>query len=431
MNQRTRNTVKKNTQKSRAALMVVSVVLICVLAIWTVGTLRGALEPLRASAISISSITTDSIREKEDQIAQAEKEREKLQSGLSNLQKIKKELEAERSNLKNYIAKLDANLAEIEANIADLNEKISVKEGEIAQTQAELDEALKKEENQKDYMTKRIRMMYEQGETYNLELLLSSSSFADFMNKADFVNKIMLYDQSMWEDYKQTREYIELCKEGLELEKEILDISKANVEQEQRNLQDLIDQKTQDIISYESDIKNKEQLIKEYEDDLAEQKEIIETLEAAIAAEKRKIIESSGVVLTYDGGQFKFPLATYTRISSEFGTRPDPILGIEKFHSGVDFAAPKGTAIYAAYDGVVVAATYSNSMGNYVMIDHGDGLYTIYMHASALYVSKDDVVLKGDTIAAVGTTGRSTGNHLHFSVRKDGAYVSPWNYLSP
>lgn len=148
-----------------------------------------------------------------------------------------------------------------------------------------------------------------------------------------------------------------------------------------------------------------------------------------LGAEKQ-ILEASGTVLTYDGGVFKFPLASYTRISDDYGNRIHPTLGIEQFHNGVDFAAPKGTAIYAAYDGQVVAATYSNTMGNYVMIDHGGGLYTIYMHASALYVSRGDIVVRGETIAAVGSTGRSTGNHLHFSVRKDGAYTSPWNYLS-
>ncbi|MCM1186529.1 MAG: peptidoglycan DD-metalloendopeptidase family protein [Lachnoclostridium sp.] len=430
MSRKTESRTEQNRQKSRAALTVIGAVLIGVLTVVSAEVLKGALEPLRVSALNISSITSDSIREKEDQIAQAQKEQKDLEKGITDLKKIKKELEAERSNLKNYIVKLDANLADIEANIADLNDKISLKEGEISRTQAELDEALTREENQKDYMTKRIRMMYEQGETYNLELLLEASSFSDFLNKADFVQKIMLYDQKVWEDYKRNRQYIELCKEELEIEKVTLDLSKEKVQEEQRSVEDLINQKTQDILSYESDINNKEKAIKEYEDDLAEQKEIIEALEAAVAEEKRRIIESSGAVLTYDGGQFKFPLATYTRISSEFGNRPDPILGIEKFHSGVDFAAPKGTAIYAAYDGVVVAATYSASMGNYVMIDHGDGLYTIYMHASALYVSKDDIVFKGDTIAAVGSTGRSTGNHLHFSVRKDGAYVSPWNYLS-
>lgn len=430
MSQKTENRTEKNRRQFGIVLATTSAVLIGVLAVLAGGIFRRALEPLRVSALNVSSITSDSIREKEEQIAQAEQERKNLEKALTDLKKLKKELETERSNLKNYIVKLDANLAEIEANIADLNEKISIKEDEIDKTQAQLEEALTREQNQKDSMTKRIRMVYEQGETYNLELLLEASSFADFLNKADFVQRIMLYDQKLWEDYKRNRQYIELCKEELEVEKEVLDIAKEKVQEEQRSLEALIDQKTQDIQNYEKDINNKAKLIKEYEDDFAEQNEIIEALEAAIAEEKRKIIESSGAVLTYDGGQFKFPLATYTRISSEFGTRPDPFLGIEKFHSGVDFAAPKGTAIYAAYDGVVVAATYSASMGNYVMIDHGDGLYTIYMHANALYVKKDDVVFKGDTIAAVGTTGRSTGNHLHFSVRKDGAYVSPWNYLS-
>ena len=92
-------------------------------------------------------------------------------------------------------------------------------------------------------------------------------------------------------------------------------------------------------------------------------------------------------------------------------------------------AAASGSPILAAYDGTVVAAAYSSSMGNYVMIDHGDGLYTIYMHASALYVSSGQSVTAGEQIAAVGSTGNSTGPHLHFSVRLNGAYVSPWNYL--
>ena len=107
-----------------------------------------------------------------------------------------------------------------------------------------------------------------------------------------------------------------------------------------------------------------------------------------------------------------------------------PTLGVEKFHNGIDLASPSGTKILAAYDGEVVAAAYSSSMGNYIMINHGNGLYTIYMHASALYVSKGDIVVKGEHIAAVGSTGRSTGPHLHFGVRLNGEYVSPWNYLS-
>lgn len=382
------------------------------------------------SAVTMSSITSESIEQKEEQIKQAQKEKEDLQNGLTNMQKIKEELETQRSNLKNYVAQLDGNLAQIEQNIADLKQQITLKEGEIADTQEQLEAAVEKEENQKEAMINRIRMVYETGDPQMLEMLLKSSSFGDFLNKADYVERVISYDQRMWLDYKNVREYVELCKEELELEKEILDEAKAAVEVEQRNLEELIEQKNQDITRYETDISNKEKAIREYEEEIQAQDEEIAGWEAEIAEEKKKILANSGVVLTYDGGVFKFPLATYTRVSDDYGMRIHPTLGVEQFHNGVDFAAPKGTAIYAAYDGVVAAATYSATMGNYVMIDHGDGLYTIYMHASALYVEKDDIVVRGETIAAVGSTGRSTGNHLHFSVRLNGAYTSPWNYIS-
>ena len=385
------------------------------LALCLILTASSATYGLRVNATSMSSITSDSIREKQDQISQAQKERETMKSNLSNLEKIKKDLETQKSNLKNYVAQLDRNLSEIEQNIAELKSKITAKEEEITQTQAELDAALEQEENQKNAMIRRIRIMYERGDSYIVDMMLKAESFSDFLNRADFM---------------ENRKYMELCKQELEEEKAILDEAKAGVEQEQANMEALIDQKNRDIVAYESDISNKEQAIKEYKQSIADQDAEIAALEAAIAAEKKKILEASGTVLTYDGGVFKFPLASYTRVSDDYGNRIHPTLGIEQFHNGVDFAAPKGTAIYAAYDGQVVAATYSNTMGNYVMIDHGGGLYTIYMHASALYVSKDDIVVRGETIAAVGSTGRSTGNHLHFSVRKDGAYTSPWNYIS-
>ena len=383
-----------------------------------------------ASGTNMSSITSESIREKEEQIKQAEQEKEALQDGLSNLQSIKKELETQKANLKEYVAQLDKSLLEMEQNIINLTQQISAKEDEIRQNEAELEAALVREENQKETMVARIRFVYETGTPQIMELLLKASNFGDFLNKADYVEKVVAYDQRMLQDYMTIRQYVELCRSELELEKQILDQAKYNVELEQQNLEELIEQKSRDIISYETDISNKANAIKEYEAEIAAQNAEIAALEAAIAEEKKKALASNGTVLTYDGGMFKFPLATYTRISDEYGMRIHPTLGVEQFHNGVDFAAPKGTAIYAAYDGAVAAAAYSGSMGNYVMIDHGDGLYTIYMHASALYVEKGDIVVRGETIAAVGSTGRSTGNHLHFSVRVNGAYTSPWNYLS-
>ena len=188
----------------------------------------------------MSSITSDSIKEKEEQIKQALSEKESLQNGLSNLQNIKKELETQRTNLKNYVAQLDSNLEQIERNIAELKAKISVKEEEIAVAEEQLAEALEKEENQRTSMINRIRMVYETGDPQMTEMLLKSSSFGDFLNKADYVERVISYDQQMWQDYKTVREYVELCKQELELEREILDEAKAGVEEEQRNLEALI-----------------------------------------------------------------------------------------------------------------------------------------------------------------------------------------------
>lgn len=383
-----------------------------------------------AKAANLSSITSGSIKEKEEQILKAKDEKKQLQSGLTNLQSIKKKLEGKKADLKAYVEELDRNLTEIQEHIVELTGQIEFKEKEIAQTELELEVAKQREQKQKTAMVSRVRMVYEKGDPQMLDLLSKSSGFGDFMNRADYVEKVVSYDQRILTDYMNVRVYVELCEEELQLEKEILDETKAAVEEDEKNLEALIEEKKTEIINYENDIKNQEKAIREYQAEIKAQEAEISALEALIAEEKRKILAASGVVLTFDGGTFKFPLASYTRVSDDYGDRIHPTLHVKQFHNGVDFAAPAGTAIYAAYDGIVVAATYSSTMGNYIMIDHGSGLYTIYMHASKLLVNKDDVVVRGQNIAKVGSTGRSTGNHLHFSVRKDGGYVSPWNYIT-
>ena len=202
--------------------------------------------------------------------------------------------------------------------------------------------------------------------------------------------------------------------------------AKKNVETEQESLENLISQKQAEIAAYEEDIKNREQVLKEYEAEIAAQNAEIKELENAAKALQKQLEETNNAnKRKYDGGMFTWPAPSYTRISDEYGNRMHPILKVQQFHNGLDMAAPGGSPILAAYNGTVVAAAYSSSMGNYIMIDHGDNLFTIYMHASALYVSNGAEVTKGQKIAAVGSTGRSTGNHLHFSVRLNGSYVSP------
>lgn len=383
------------------------------------------IEPLDAKNKSTSS----TIEQMESQIKKAEEEMKELKGSLSDVKGLVKKLEKEKTSLNNYVEKLDATLLVVEEKISGLEQQITEKEEQIENTLQDLEDAKQVEEKQYDSMRERIKSSYEANEYEVLQQLFAARSFVDLLNRITYEEEMAKYEKQKLDEFIANKEYIALCEKQLELEKDYLDAVKKSVEEEQAAVETLISTKRSEIEGYESNISTQEKAIKEYEADIAEQNEIIKQLEKAVAEEKERIKKQNGLVQTYDGGTFHFPLESYTRISDDYGYRIHPILKVKQFHNGVDFAAPKGTAIYAAYKGVVVAATYSATMGNYVMIDHGDGLFTIYMHASKLYVSKDDVVTKGQKIAGVGTTGRSTGNHLHFSVRKNGSYVSPWDYI--
>lgn len=370
-----------------------------------------------------------SIAQKQKEIEDTQNQRKQLESGLTDVKKIIDGLEESKNNLASYVSQLDVELSAAQTRITELNNMITEKENEIIETKAELDEALARETAQYEAMKARIKSMYERGSTFYLEAVFSVRSFGEMLNRADYVERITESDKRMLENFKTTREYVEVCKAQLEAEQELLEEAQLEAEQEQAALETLISEKQTEIDAYEADISDREQLAKEYEAEIASRNAEIKALEDAVKAEQAALDAATNPKKTYDGGMFAWPAPSYTRISDDYGYRIHPTLGVQQFHNGVDMAAPGGSPILAAYNGTVVAAAYSSSMGNYIMIDHGDNLYTIYMHASALYVSKGTEVVKGQKIAAVGTTGRSTGNHLHFSVRLNGSYVSPWNYL--
>ncbi|MBR6484341.1 MAG: peptidoglycan DD-metalloendopeptidase family protein, partial [Clostridiales bacterium] len=303
------------------------------------------------------------------------------------------------------------------------------KQQEIEDTKLKLEEAIWQGQQQYGLMKKRIQFVYEKGQTNNVEMILNATSFADFLNRAEYVSKSSDYDRRMLDKYIEITQNISDIKNELEVEENELSEAKSDLEAEQEALEEMISQKETQIKTYQTDINNKEAAVKEYEAEIAAQDEIIKTLENRIAEERKRLEAENKKLRSYDGGMFKFPCPNYTRVSDDYGMRMHPTLGVEKFHNGIDLAAPSGSPILAAYYGDVVGAGYSSSMGNYVMIDHGDSLITLYMHASALYVSTGQTVSKGQKIAAVGSTGRSTGPHLHFGVRQNGNYVSPWKFL--
>lgn len=379
----------------------------------------------------------DAINKGTDALSDAQDEKKQLQSNLSAAQAMKKELENAKTALTGDVVELDSQMSEVSNDLLEVQNLLDTKEAELDKTTKELAQAKIDVEKQYEDMKLRIKFMYENGTMSYIQILLSSGSFSELLNKAEYIEQVSEYDRNMLQTYQDNRDKITRLEKDLKDQKEVLEQVKGDVEAKQTEMAGLISDKQSEIEGYENDIQNKEEAIKEYEAMIAEQDSTIKALEASVAAAKAKRVQmtvsdnstNAADQPRYGGGAFVWPAPSYTRISDDYGYRTHPILGIQQFHSGVDMAAPSGSSILAAADGTVVAATYNATMGNYVMIDHGNGLYTIYMHASALYVSSGQSVSAGSTIAAVGSTGRSTGAHLHFSVRQNGSYVSPWNYL--
>ncbi len=380
-------------------------------------------------ANAYSNITSDSIKQKQAEIEQAKKEKAEIQSKKSDIEGIKSNLEQQKDDIAAYITEIDTTLEEINYNIMDLEDQINIKEADIARTEEEYNIAKENEDTHYEAMKVRMRMMYEKDESSIITSLLTSTSLRELLNNMDYIEEIIAYDKNSWEQLKTTRAYVNLCWQELELAKESLDETKTSLEDEEAAYEELREAKNAQLEEYMKSIAASQAEIDSLENQIDDFDDEIAALNKAIEIEQKQLwLAQQSKAHTYDGGSFILPIASYKYVSSKYGWRIHPIYGTQKFHSGVDLAAAYGTPIYAAYSGVVAGAGYNSSMGNYVMINHGDGLYTVYMHASSLNVKEGDTVTTGQTIALVGSTGNSTGNHLHFSVRLNGEYVDPNGY---
>lgn len=273
--------------------------------------------------------------------------------------------------------------------------------------------------------------MYENSQTSYLEMLLEAGSVAEFLNAAEYISQIEKYDRQKLMEYEQTVENITEMKAQLEQDYADLETMKASVESEKQSVAALMKQKETELAGITSEISDAQSEAKAYEAEIQAQEEIIAEIKR-IEAEKAAAAAAAGKATEenpYTGGVFTWPCPSSTRVTSGYGPRSSPTGGASSNHKGLDIGAAGGATIVAAAAGVVKSANYSSAAGNYVMIDHGGGLYTVYMHCSSLAVSVGQSVTAGQTIAYVGSTGISTGNHLHFGVSLNGSYVSPWSYL--
>lgn len=370
------------------------------------------------------------------------------ESAKKQLEQQKKETEAEvaglrqeKGNLLTYIEKLDKQVAALDEKISATNDKIKKTDQKIEKKKDELKIAREEEAKQYASMKLRIKYMYENGSADYIELLLESSSMSDLLNRAEYIEKISAYDKQLLERHQQIKAEIAEKEKKLEEQAQKLQILQEELSYEQSTVQALAADKNKELEKYNADIKDASAEAEKYTKEIAKQEEVIESLleqeRKRIEAEERRKQEeakqnpgNTGSDYVVDNsGDFRWPLNVSGRISSYFGPRSAPTEGASTYHNGIDIAAPSGTQIVAAASGKVVTATYSSSAGNYIMIYHGNSTYTVYMHCSSLDVSVNDEVEKGQAIGKVGSTGVSTGAHLHFGVSVNGSYVNPLNYV--
>ena len=287
-------------------------------------------------------------------------------------------------------------------------------------------------EAQYETFKKRLRAQYESNGISDLELILSSSSLTEALSRIEALNRIASHDNDLIDDLNETIAYIETLKTDLEADKAEQEDQKREYEiysdelkVQERELGDLI-----------IELRTKAEFTQEEidaitADENAVDKEI-QALSAKIAAEEAAAAAAAQKqnVSTVATGSMTWPLPGHYNITSDYKMRTNPVTGVYGQHTGIDISAPKGTSIVAAGAGTVVSAGWNNAYGWRIIISHGGGIQTLYAHMTSFAVSEGDYVNAGDTVGYVGSTGNSTGNHLHFSVLVNGSYVSPWGYVS-
>lgn len=358
-------------------------------------------------AEAASSVTA--LEKKQDQLNAQIKA---LEKELANAKKDQASAMNQKNILSSQISAYQEDIENTNSLIAAYEKQITEQEQLIVQNTADYDDLY---ENLKT----RIRVMYENGNVSYLEVLLTSASLSDLLSRADVVNAIVDSDNEKLQDLLEARNAIEEAKQKLENTKTSLETKKSELNDKKSQLTKKKNEADALLADLSKQVMSNKQNIAKLE---AEEEKIAkEIAEAAKEASNKK---------QYVGGSFLWPLTGYTRISSYFGMRTHPITGKYKLHTGIDLPAPKGTPILSANYGTVIRAEYNTAYGNYVMVDHGGNKKTLYAHMSKMSVKKGDEVSKGQKLGEVGTTGYSTGNHLHFEIIINGSQVNPLNYFT-
>ena len=368
------------------------------------------------------------------EIDELERKKEAIEEKVEEKQAVVDELEEKQAGVLEQKKALDERNDYLYEQLNINAEQIALYNELIAQKAREVDAAKAKELEQLERYRRRVRAMEENGQADFLAMLLNANSLGEFLTAIDDIGEIMESDKMLEDAYIAARENTERVKADyeqykttLEAKKEELNTEKVRIEAEINEAAELLEKIKGDIDTYSEELAELEQAQKDAEEliekkiaELEEQRRREEEAAAAAAAGG----EGGGGGYYSDGpiasGNFIWPCAC-TYITSRVGGRIHPISGVYKYHSGMDIGCQYGDAVWASDSGTVILAGENGGYGNCVMIDHGfvngDHYYTLYGHLSAIYVSYGQAVSQGETIGAVGSTGVSTGPHLHFEIR--------------
>lgn len=354
---------------------------------------------------------------KAENVSDLQAQKEQIKQELNNANESLENIQIELTDALEAISKIEAQIVDGENKLQETTAQIEQLEKEINETQEKLEQAEKNYNSQKEMCEKRLVALYEMGETTYLDVLLNSRSMTDFISNYYLISEIAEYDNELLETIKRQKNKIEEIKNQITQKNENL---KVIQESQEKTLIALENSRTIKN-SYANSLTEEEQAI---------QKQIDEYQSKLNNLDTQILFLTQGDGNTeYIGGEFAWPAPGYTTITSPFGTRFHPILHVYRTHYGIDIGAPLGASIVAANSGVVTTASYLSSYGKAVIIDHGGGVSTIYAHGSEILTTVGTVVNKGDLIMKAGSTGLSTGPHLHFGVSVNGKYVDPLPYL--
>lgn len=343
---------------------------------------------------------------------QLKEHNQKIQQNQQQLREVKKQ----KGSIVNQIEEIDNQISDSEDKIQTLKTQIAKLDNNVTSKEKELKEATEKAQDQEELFKKRVKAMYETKSVSKLSFLLDSDNVSDFLEKYELINKIANHDKEILNDYKDKQEQIKDIKE--EIERALNDRQEAKQEEHDKSRILNVSRGNRTLFLERLD-QTQEELEKSIDEEL-EQSNLIE----------QKIKEiTKDTTQKYDGSGFLWPAPASHRITSPFGNRFHPVLKKYKMHTGIDIGVGYGNNILAANGGKVILAQYWSGYGNAVIIDHGSGITTLYGHSSKLLVHEGQIVTKGQVIAKVGSTGISTGPHLHFEVRKNGSPVDPMGYV--